>query len=197
MSFDACQKAVAEGSVDMSISGFIWSLEREQNYNLSDCYYASVSDDAQVLITLASSGALYAAEEGLAGARIGVQESSVQKDLTESQLPDSEAVVFTDLEEAVEQLKRGEFDCIAVADGNADAIIASHPEIAKSGFRFALTEKQKGNLILLQKGNEELTELVNNALSKAEMYYETWYADARAIAGIETSYDDEGNIISD
>lgn len=195
MSFDACQKAVAEGSVDMSISGFIWSLEREQNYNLSDCYYASVSDDAQVLITLASNGGLYATEEGLSGARIGVQESSVQKDLTESQLPDSEPVVFTDLEEAVEQLKRGEFDCIAVADGNADAIIANHPEIAKSGFRFALTEKQKGNLILLQKGNDELTELVNNALSKAEMYYDTWYADARAIAGIETSYDDEGNVI--
>lgn len=197
MSFDACQKAVAAGTVDLSISGFIWSLEREQNYNLSDCYHATVSDDAQVLITLASSGNQYATEEGLAGARIGVQESSVQKDLTESQLPGSESVVFTDLEEAVEQLKRGEFDCIAVADGNADAIIANHPEIVKSGFRFTLTPKQKGNLILLKKGNDQLTELVNNALSKAEMYYDTWYADARAIAGIEASYDDDGNVISE
>ncbi len=197
MSFDACQKAVAEGTVDMSISGFSWSAEREQNYNLSDYYYATVNEDAQVLITLASNGDLYVTEENLAGVRIGVQESSMQKDLTESQLPDSEPVVFTDLEEAVEMLKQGEFDCIAVAEGNADAIIANHPEIAKSGFYFELTEKQKGNLILLQKGNDELTQLVNNALSKAKMYYDTWYADARAIAGIETSYDDEGNPITD
>jgi polar amino acid transport system substrate-binding protein len=197
MSFDSCQKAVADGTVDLSISGFSWSEQREQDYNLSDYYYATVNEDTQILITLASNGEKYADEEGLSGVRIGVQASSMQKDLTESQLPESEPVIFTNLEEAVERLMRGEFDCIAVAEGNADAIIANHPEIAKSGFRFTLTEKQKGNLILLQKGNDELTELVNNALSKAKMYYDTWYADARSTAGIETSYDDEGNLITD
>ena len=197
MSFDACQKAVAEGSVDMSISGFNWSQEREDNYNLSDYYYATVSHDAQVLITLSGNADAFATAEGLAGARIGVQKSSTQEDLAAEQLPDSQHIPFENLDEAVEQLINGEYDCIAVADGNADAIIAAHPEIIKSGFRFVITEKQTGNLILLQKGNDELTQLVNNILKKAEMYYETWYADARATAGIETSYDDEGNPITD
>lgn len=197
MSFDACQKAVAEGSVDMSISGFNWSQEREDNYNLSDYYYATVSHDAQVLITLSGNADAFATAEGLAGARIGVQKSSTQEDLAAEQLPDSQHIPFENLDEAVEQLLSGEFDCIAVADGNADAIIAAHPEIIKSGFRFVITEKQTGNLILMQKGNDELTQLVNNILKKAEMYYETWYADARATAGIETSYDDEGNPITD
>lgn len=197
MSFDACQKAVAEGTVDLSISGFSWSQQREDDYNLSDYYYATVNEDAQVLITLAANGEKYATAEALSGARIGAQKTSLQKDLTAAQLPESQLLIFTDLEEAVEQLKQGEYDCIAVADGNADAIIANNPEIAKSGFRFVVTEKQKGNLVLLQKGNDELTELVNNALSKAEMYYETWYADARSTAGIETSYDDEGNLITE
>ena len=197
MSFDACQKAVSDGIADMSISGYSWSEEREQNYNLSNYYYASYSGDAQVLITLAENGDKYASEENLAGARIGVQKASIQKSITESQLPDSEALVFTNLDDAVQQLKNGEFDCIAVADGNADAIIASHPEIIKSGFRFVVTEKQVGNIILLPKGNDEMTETVNNILKKAEMYYETWYADARATAGIETSFDDDGNKITD
>ena len=197
MSFDACQKAVAEGSVDMSISGFNWSQEREDNYNLSDYYYATVSHDAQVLITLSGNADAFATAEGLAGARIGVQKSSTQEDLAAEQLPDSQHIPFENLDEAVEQLLSGEYDCIAVADGNADAIIAAHPEIIKSGFRFEITEKQTGNLILMQKGNDELTQLVNNILKKAEMYYETWYADARATAGIETSYDDEGNPITD
>lgn len=197
MSFDACQKAVAEGSVDMSISGFNWSQEREDNYNLSDYYYATVSHDAQVLITLSGNADAFATAEGLTGARIGVQKSSTQEDLAAEQLPDSQHIPFENLDDAVAQLLSGELDCLAVADGNADAIIAAHPEIAKSGFRFVVTEKQTGNLILLQKGNDELTELVNNILFKAKMYYETWYADARATAGIETSYDDDGNPITD
>ena len=197
MSFDACQTAVEEGIVDMSISGFMWSQAREDRFNLSDYYFATISHDAQVLITLASNADRFAAADGLAGATIGVQKSSVQADLTAEQLPDSEAIPFTNLDEAVELLIDGVYDCIAVADGNADAIIAAHPEIIKSGFRFVVTEKQTGNLILMQKGNDELTQLVNNILSKAQMYYETWYMDARATAGIETSYDDQGNPITD
>ena len=195
MSFDACQKAVAEGTVDLSISGFSWSEDRERDYNLSDYYYASINEDAQVLITLTGTGEKFADAENLAGARIGAQKSSLQKDLTAAQLPNSELIQFSNLDDAVEALKQGDYDCIAVADGNADAIIAAHPEIVKSGFQFTVTEKQRGNIILLQKGNNELTVLVNNILKKAEMYYETWYADARSTAGIETSYDDEGNLI--
>jgi len=197
MSFFACQKAVADGTVDLSISGISWSQEREQDFNLSDIYRAGNNEDAQVLITLASNGDRFATAEGLVDARIGAQRSSLQKELVASQLPKSKPVLFTDLDDAVERLKKGEYDCIAVADGNADAIIAANPELIKTGFQFVVTEKQKGNLILLQKGNDELTELVNNALAKAEMYYETWYADARSTAGIETSYDDSGNPIAD
>lgn len=196
MSFAGCQEAVAEGSVDMSISGFMWSEEREQNYNLSNYYYATISNDAQVLITLAANGDAFAAGN-LSGVRIGVQKASVQKDLAESQLPDSILVQFDDLEDAVEQMRAGEFDCIAVADGNADAIIASHSDIIKSGFRFEVTEKQIGNVILLQKGNDDLTNLVNNILSKAAMYYETWYADARSTAGIDITYDDNGQPVTE
>ena len=197
MSFEACQKAVTDGTVDMSISGFSWSKEREQNYNLSDYYYASINEDAQVLITLAANTDKYAEVGNLAGAKVGAQVASLQKALTEEQLPESELITFANLDDAVAQLLSGELDCLAVADGNADAIIAANPGIIKSGFQFTVTEKQTGNLILMQKGNDELTELVNNILSKAKMYYETWYADARATAGIETSYDDEGKPITD
>ncbi len=197
MSFDACLKAVSDGTVDMSISGYSWSEEREQNYNLSNYYYASYSGDAQVLITLAANGDKLAQAENLAGVRIGVQKGSIQKSMTENQLPDSEPVIFTNINDALLQLKGGDFDCIAVADGNADAIIASNPDIIKSGFQFVVTEKQVGNIILLPKGSDEMTALVNRALGKAEMYYEKWYADARSTAGIETSYDDDGNVITE
>ena len=36
MDFDACQAAVYSGKVDMSISGYSWTADREEKYNLSD-----------------------------------------------------------------------------------------------------------------------------------------------------------------
>jgi polar amino acid transport system substrate-binding protein len=197
MSFDACQTAVYAGTVDMSVSGFSWTEEREANYNISDYYHAGDNEDEQVLITLASNGDKFATIEGLAGAKIGAQNASLQQSLTEEQLPDNELILFTDLGTAVLQLKNGDFDCIAVAKGNGDAIIASNPEIAHSGFNFVVDEKYTGNVILLQKGNDALTELVNNILAKAEPNYETWYNDAKSTAGIDVSYDDDGNAITE
>ena len=195
MSFDACQTAVYAGTVDMAISGFSWTEDRAQNYNVSDYYHAGDNEDNQVLITLASNGDKFATAEGLKGAKIGAQNASLQQSLATEQLPDSELVLFTDLGTAVLQLKNGDFDCIAVADGNGDAIIANNPEIAKSGFSFVVDEKYTGNVILLQKGADELTAAVNEALASSKDKWDGWYSDAKSISGIEASYDDQGNAV--
>lgn len=195
MSFDACQTAVYAGTVDMAISGFSWTEERAENYNISDYYHAGDNEDQQLLITLASNGDKYSTAEGLKGAKIGAQNASLQQSLTTEQLPDNELVLFTDLGTAVLQLKNGDFDCIAVAKGNGEAIIASNPEIAQSGFFFEVDEKYTGNVVLLQKGNDAMTEAVNEALDASKDEWNTWYEEAKAISGIESSYDDEGNAV--
>ena len=194
MSFDACQTAVYAGTADLAASGFSWTEDRAQNYNTSDYYHAGDNEDEQVLITLASNGDKYATAEGLKGAKIGAQNASLQQSLATEQLSDSELVLFTDLGTGVLQLKNGDFDCIAVAKGNGDAIIANNPEIATSGFKFVVDEKYTGNVILLQKGNDALTEAVNAALAASKDQWDTWYNEAKAISGIEVSYDDQGNV---
>ena len=196
MSFDACQTAVYAGTVDMSVSGFSWTEDREANYNISDYYHAGDNEDEQVLITLASNGDKFATKEGLAGAKIGAQNASLQQSLTEEQLADNELVLFTDLGTAVLQLKNGDFDCIAVAKGNGDAIIAANPEVAFSGFNFVVDEKYTGNVILLQKGNDALTEATNAALASSKDLWEGWYEEAKGLSGIDLSFDDEGNAIT-
>ena len=197
MSFDACQTAVYAGTVDMSVSGFNWTEERAENYNISNYYHAGDNEDEQCLITLASNGDKFATLEGLAGAKIGAQNASLQQSLTMEQLPDNELILFTDLGTAVLQLKNGEFDCIAVAKGNGDAIIANNPEIAHSGFNFVVDEKYTGNVVLLQKGNDAMPELVNAALAASKDMRPRWYEDAKALSGIDLSFDDEGNAITD
>ncbi len=200
MSFDACQTAVYTGTVDMSISGFSWTEERAENYNISDYYHAGDNEEDQVLITLASNGDKFATAEGLAGAKVGAQNASLQQSLVEEQLPENELVPIGDLGTAVLQLKNGDFDVLAVAAGNGEAIIANNPEIAMSGFAFEVDEKYTDNVILLQKGADELTEVVNQILAESKAYWDNWYKVWEAVAqggtGVDQSYDDEGNAIT-
>lgn len=201
MSFDACQTAVSAGQVDMAISGFSWLPSRAENYNLSDTYHAGDNESNQVLITTKENAGLYADAESLAGLKVGAQTASLQEWLCQQQLPDTTVVPYSDITTGVMQLVKGDFQVMAVAEGNADAILASNPELCKSGFYFELTDDLLDNLILLKKGNDELTATVNALLAKAEAagYYETWYAEAQALAGIgtEVSYDDDGNVATD
>ena len=199
MDFDACQAAVASGKVDMSISGFSWTEKREANYNLSDYYYAGENETEQVLITLAENAGKYTDVESLKGLKVGAQGASLQEQLCQDQLPDCELVVYTDINTGLLQLKKGDFDVMAVAKGNADALINNNPEVIMSGFDFEVDPKMTNNLILLQKGNDELTKKVNEILAKAleAGYYETWYEEALNTAGVDISYDVDGNPITE
>jgi polar amino acid transport system substrate-binding protein len=197
MDFDACQAAVGTGKVDMSISGYSWTEKREKNYNLSDYYYAGENETEQVLITLKENEGKYTTAESLKGVKVGAQGASLQEELVKAQLPDSELVLYTDINTGLQQLKKGDFEVMAVAIGNANALINNNPEAIMSGFQFVVDEKEANNLILLQKGDDKLTEKVNEILAKAKAagYYETWYAEAQNIAGIDQSYDADGNPI--
>ena len=199
MSFDACQTAVAMGQVDMAISGFSWMPARAEKYNLSITYHAGDNESNQVLIVTAENAGKYATAESLEGLAVGAQIASLQEWLVQQQIPGASVVPYTDITTGIMQLQKGDFAAMAVAEGNADAIIAGNPDLVKSGFYFELTEDLLDNLILMQKGNDELTETVNALLEKAEAagYYETWYEEALNMAGVEVSYDDEGNLATE
>ena len=202
MSFDACQVAVSTGKVDMSISGFSYTPERAENYNLSDYYYAGDNETEQTVIALKENAAKFTSAESFAGVKVGAQTASLQEALVNDQLVPlgAELVIFSDINTGVLQLKKGDFEAIAVATGNGDAIAANNPEVVVTDFTFEVDEAAENNLILLKKGADELTEQVNAILAKAydAGLYGEWYAEAEALAGIDTaadvSYDEEGNV---
>jgi polar amino acid transport system substrate-binding protein len=177
------------------------TAERAENYNLSDYYYAGDNETEQVIITTAAKGGTFSVAEDFAGLTVGAQTASLQMNLCNEQLPDSAVIKeFSDIGTAVEALRNGNIDALAVAKGNGDAIIANNSEIAFSGFEFVVSEEAENNVILLPKGADELTAQVNAILAKAYAagLYGQWYEDAKALAGIETSaevgYDEEGNV---
>ena len=200
MSFDACQTAVQLGSVDMSISGFSWTAEREENFLLSDYYVAGDNETKQVVITLKEKENTVTESAGFSGWKVGAQAASLQEKLVQEALvpAGAEMVVYKSIDDAVLALQTGKIDALAVAEGNGKAIIANNPTLAMSGYEFAVDPKYENNVILLNKNSKELLTKVNAVLAKAMAagVYNGWYEDAKALAGIptasEVSYNDDG-----
>ncbi|MBR5452422.1 MAG: transporter substrate-binding domain-containing protein [Clostridia bacterium] len=207
MSFDACQAAAQAGTVDIAISGFSWTADRAENYEITDYYVAGDNETEQVLITSKANEGKFTTVESLKGMKIGYQGASLQELLVNEQLGEVKAegnYVYSDLGTAAEALKTGKIDCLAVAKGNGEAIIANAPEqIALAGFDFDVDPKYENNVCLIQKGNTELLNAVNAALAKAMEadLYTGWYEACEIYSGIETAdelgYDDAGNKITE
>ena len=206
MSFDACQAAVQSGQVDAAISGFSWTADRAENYEITDWYEAGDNETEQVLITTKENAGKFTTAESLAGKKVGAQGASLQELLVNEQLvtAGAEISLYGDLSLAVEALKTGKIDALAVAHGNGEAFISQNADsLDWAGFSFVVDDLYKNNVILLQKGDTELLATINAALAKAKAagLYDTWYETCEIYSQIKTAdqlgYDDDGNKITE
>lgn len=189
MSFDACQTAVYTGSVPMSISGYSWTAERGENYEISDYYYAGENETEQVILIKKTDADKYTSAEDFAGVDVGAQNASLQMNLLTSQLPDANRVTIGDLGVGVLELQNGSIEALAVAKGNAEMIIDSNPDLMICSWEFEVAAEYEANVILITKGETALLNVVNEALAKAyaDGVYGTWYEDAVALAKSENA----------
>lgn len=184
LSFDACQTAVYTGAVPMSISGFSWTEERAENYELSDEYIAGENETEQVILIKAEDAETYTTAEDFNGLDVGAQIASLQMNLLTEQIPDANPITIGDINTGILEFKSGNIVGLAVADGNADSIIASNPELVKCAWQFDVSAESENNVIMITKGETALLEVVNEALAKAKAdgLYGPWYEDAKALA---------------
>ena len=189
MSFDACQTAVSTGSVPMSISGYSWTEERAENFELSDYYYAGENETEQVLLIRKDDADKYTSAEDFAGVDVGAQNASLQMMMVTEQLPDAKPYTIGDIGVGVLELQSGNIEALAVAAGNAEMIIDSNPDLMVCEWEFDVKAEYEANVILIGKGETELLEAVNKALQKAydAGYYGGWYEEAVALAKSENA----------
>lgn len=189
MSFDACQTAVYTGSVPMSISGYSWTEERGENYEISDHYYAGDNETEQVILIKKTDADKYTSAEGFSGVDVGAQNASLQMNLLTSQLPDANPITIGDLGVGVLELQNGSIEALAVAKGNAEMILDSNPDLMIYSWEFEVAAEYEANVILITKGETALLNVVNEALAKAyaDGLYGTWYEDAVALAKSENA----------
>ena len=189
MSFDACQTAVYTGSVPLSISGYSWTEERAENYEISDYYYAGENETEQVILIKKTDADKYTSAEDFSGVDVGAQNASLQMNLLTSQLPDANPITIGDLGVGVLELQNGIIEALAVAKGNAEMIIDSNPDLMICPWEFEVAAEYEANVILITKGETALLTVVNEALAKAyaEGVYGVWYDDAVALAKSENA----------
>ena len=189
MSFDACQTAVYTGSVPMSISGYSWTAERGENYEISDYYYAGDNETEQVILIKKTDADKYTSAEDFSGVDVGAQNASLQMNLLTSQLPDANPITIGDLGVGVLELQNGSIEALAVAKGNAEMILDSNPDLMICSWEFEVAAEYEANIILITKGETALLNVVNEALAKAyaDGLYGTWYEDAVALAKSENA----------
>ena len=189
MSFDACQTAVYTGSVPMSISGYSWTEERGENYEISDYYYAGDNETEQVILIKKTDADKYTSAEDFSGVDVGAQNASLQMNLLTSQLPDANPITIGDLGVGVLELQNGSIEALAVAKGNAEMILDSNPDLMICSWEFEVAAEYEANVILITKGETALLNVVNEALAKAyaDGLYGTWYGDAVALAKSENA----------
>ena len=180
MSFDACQTAVSTASVPMSISGFSWTEERAETFELSDYYYAGENETEQVLLIRKDDAEKYTKAEDFKGLDVGAQNASLQMQLVTDQLAESNAIPIGDITVGVMELKSGNIEALAVAKGNAEMIIDANPELVICDWQFEVKEEYEANVIIVTKGETELLAAINEALAKAkaEGLYAKWYDEA-------------------
>lgn len=180
MGFDASQTAVYTGSVPMSISGYSWTEDRAENYELSDYYYAGENETRQALLIKKENADKYTSPEDLAGQDVGAQNASLQMQLVTEQLTDANPISIGDITVGVMELKSGNIEALAVAYGNAEMIVDANPDLAICTWEFDVKAEYSANVIMMQKGETELLDAVNAILAQAKEanLYDGWYKDA-------------------
>ena len=186
MSFDACQTAVYTASVPMSVSGYVWTEERAESYEISDYYYDGDNKIEPVILIRTADAEKYTSSEDFNGVDIGAQNSSLQMQLVTSQLPDANPVAVGDVGTGVLELQNGSIEALAVAKGNAEIIMDANPDLVLCPWEFTITEETEAFVILITKGETALLNVVNEALAKAysEGMYGAWHDEAVALAKV-------------
>ena len=149
MSFDACQTAVYTASVPMSVSGYVWTEERAESYEISDYYYDGDNKIEPVILIRTADAEKYTSSEDFNGVDIGAQNASLQMQLVTSQLPDANPVAVGDVGTGVLELQNGSIEALAVAKGNAEIIMDANPDLVLCPWEFTITEETEAFVILI------------------------------------------------
>ena len=181
MSFAGIIPAVQSGQVDLGIAAFTNTPERAEEIDFSDLYETS----AQLLIVKTGNADTYSTKEALAGQKVGAQKGTIQSQLIQSALPDSELFELEKYPALALEVQNGNIAGLVVDQAVGESLVAnSNGELEVSNFEFSAEEASFGKSVVIAKGNEDLVAAVNKVIDKvvSDGSYQAAYDEAVALA---------------
>ena len=181
MAFDGIIPAVQSGQVDLGIAAFTNTPERAEEIDFSDLYETS----AQLLIVKAGNADTYSTKESLVGLKVGAQKGTIQSQLIQSALPESELFELEKYPSLALEVQNGNIAGLVVDQAVGEALVASsNGALEVSNFTFTAEEASFGKSVVIAKGNEDLVEAVNEVINKvtADGSYQKAYDEAVELA---------------
>ena len=181
MSFAGIIPAVQSGQVDLGIAAFTNTPERAEEIDFSDLYETS----AQLLIVKTGNADTYSTKEALAGQKVGAQKGTIQSQLIQSALPDSELFELEKYPALALEVQNGNIAGLVVDQAVGESLVAnSNGELEVSNFKFSAEEASFGKSVVIAKGNEDLVAAVNEVVNKvtSDGSYQAAYDEAVALA---------------
>ncbi len=181
MSFAGIIPAVQSGQVDLGIAAFTNTPERAEEIDFSDLYETS----AQLLIVKTGNADTYSTKEALAGQKVGAQKGTIQSQLIQSALPDSELFELEKYPALALEVQNGNIAGLVVDQAVGESLVAnSNGELEVSNFEFSAEEASFGKSVVIAKGNEDLVAAVDEVVNKvtSDGSYQAAYDEAVALA---------------
>ena len=184
MDFNSCLAAVPAGGVDISVSAFAKTAEREKNLECSIGYtWQSSNNEANGLLVLKENVSKYNTAESFAGTTIAAQLGSIQYGYIGVELPTDVVIEpISTLGDGVILLTTGKVDAVATACEPGIQFAKNYDEIDLAEYKFISAEDD--TVVIAKKGETELMEKVNEAMTKAQEdgMFPKWYDEAIALA---------------
>lgn len=186
MDFGMALSTVDLGQADLVIAGLGYDPLREDNFEMSIGYNQSGESSCQGLMVPTDLYDQYNSLEDFAGKKIIAQSGSLQENYVKTQLQDSELQLVSTLDLALMSLMSGKVDAFACSCDQMEAYEKSYTDVKMSAVQFdtSVEDTYSGNVILMQKGQTELKDKINEIVTEVNEsgIYQQWSDEAKALA---------------
>ena len=169
MTFSALLASIPAGTIDIAIAGVSPTDERKETMDFSDSYLFA----EQAVIINKTDADKYKTFEDLKGATLAAQKSTTQEKLIQELLPDNPLTSLDHVPECILELKNGKVDGVVV-----ESIVGQQYILADDTLQFAEAnfDRKKESAAVVDKGNEDLLEIVNKVIKEHQDAgdFETW-----------------------
>jgi polar amino acid transport system substrate-binding protein len=159
MVFSSLLSSIPAHKIDIAIAGIAPTDERKETMDFSDSYLFAT----QSILVLKENADKFNTLESFAGEQMAAQKSTTQEALIQEVLTDSTLISLDKVPDCILELKSGKVAGVAV-----ESIVGQQYIIANDDIQFsdATFDRKKESAIAMEKGNEDLLEIINSVIQE-------------------------------